>query len=157
MWVSFFVKIYKRRFHPQFQTHGAKFPGFQTFPSGSSGTSVNLPSFSFLPHLEEGSLFWKITCIHSLLQIEILQHNCHFPPASWSHMTHRQALSATATKIIQTTLHLCPLLFKYWLLLCVVIGFNILFNSVSFCTNCMWNVVPLESVRENFVTNFPGL
>jgi hypothetical protein len=44
----------------------------------------------------------------------------------------------------------------YWLLLCVWIWFDILLNSVLLCTNRMWNVVPLQSVGENFVVNFPG-
>jgi hypothetical protein len=34
--------------------------------------------------------------------------------------------------------------------------FDILLNSVFFCMNRMWNVVPLQSVGEDFVVNFPG-
>jgi hypothetical protein len=45
---------------------------------------------------------------------------------------------------------------KYWLLLCVSIWFDILFNSLFLSSNLVWHVVRLESVGENFVS-FPEL
>jgi len=38
----------------------------------------------------------------------------------------------------------------------VSIWFNILLNSAYFCINNIWNVVPLESVGENFIENLSG-
>jgi hypothetical protein len=69
-------------------------------------------------------------------------------------MTHRQALTQIASKIIHISVQLC-LTSCCAVYCCVSICFDILLNTVFFCMNCMWNAVPLESVGESFVVNFP--
>jgi hypothetical protein len=59
---------------PHFGHSGAKFSVFQIFPFGLSGSSVSLPSFSFVPHLEVGYLFWKRKCTNSLSNFSFLLH-----------------------------------------------------------------------------------
>jgi hypothetical protein len=48
-----------------------------------------------------------------------VEHSCHFLASSRNHMTHSQALTATAAEIIHTTVWLSPTCVTYRLLLCV--------------------------------------
>jgi hypothetical protein len=81
--------------------------------------------------------------------------NYYFPPASRTCITRRHALPVTAAKTTGNTtvqLSLLTLSTGYR----VSMWFGMRLNSVFFCTNRVGNLVPLESVREHFVVNFPG-
>jgi hypothetical protein len=64
---------------------------------------------------------------------------CWPDAAAWQ----RQALRACAVKIIHTPVHVwLASCHKHWSLLSIC--FDILFNSMFLCTNCMWGVITQE-------------
>jgi hypothetical protein len=92
-----------------------------------------------------------------------LECSCYLLGTSRNCINHHQLLAATATTIIHRILQLCPVL--CWVLvnvLCVrgsvgacvcvcaraCVGSSIMLNSVFFCTNLMWSVVLIESIRK---------
>jgi hypothetical protein len=82
------------------------------------------------------------------------ERNCHLSASGRNCMTHRQALKATAAKIIYTTVQLCQ---TSCLVLVIVVCVDMVRYTVEQRVFLYeWNVVPLESVGNCFVVNFPG-
>jgi hypothetical protein len=89
---------------------------------------------------------------------DIVTRNCHIPAPGRNCMTHRPALTATAVKVIHTTVQLCLTSCKYhWLLLLCVYMVRYTVEQRVFMYGSYVKCGSARKSRGKFRRKFPGI